>query len=166
MNVIKEKHLFRAACNDHVCTYVCATCFTSLCELVSIYMLCNYGHCSLCCILILMGKVWHLFSLWYLHSVFLLCVNICRVRCFSILLLFPPSSVRLLKLWVGLVYIHHSQMLAPPLDPRMGPWGNSPSSSKWCGRDALQPQNRWVWMGFVGICLMCYKVIFSSGTYH
>ena len=51
---------------------------------VSVYMLCNVRHCSsLCCILILMGNVWHLFSLWYLRSIFLFCVNICTVRCFS-----------------------------------------------------------------------------------
>ena len=90
-----------------------------------------------------------------LRNTCLLCVNICTVRCFSVLLLTPPTPVRLLQLWVPPA--HHSQILVPPLNPGVGPWSNnSTPSSKWYGRDSLQPQNQWVWMG-----LCCYQLFWD-----
>ena len=128
--------------------FVCIWC-------MSIYMLCNYGHCSLWCIVTWACNFWPLSSLLYLWSIFLLCVTYAQLGA-SVLFLSPPPPVRLLKLWVGPV--RHSQILAPPLDPEVGPWGTSSTSSyMWYGRDALQPQNQWVWMG-----LCCYQLFWET----
>ena len=139
---------------------------------ISVYMLCNFGHCSsLCWILILMGSFWHLFSLCYLRSIFSLCVNICTVRCFSNYC-WPHPHLSGCWSYEWAQHTAHRSWL----DKEVGPWGNSPTpSSKWYGRDALQPQNRgvngFVLLSVVLVCLQCvwctyYEVILSSGTYH
>ena len=78
-------------------------------------------------------------------------------------LLPPLSLIRLLRRWVAPA--DHPQIMVPPLDPGVVPRGSSPTP-KGFGRDALQLQNLWVWIGFALLPAGLGSGFGASGIYY